>query len=89
MGSFAVPLRKGNCLCPGRTDRIAALQLIEQKLFGVRRPGRWLDQHRAMIVVSLYHSEQVVGGILLVGQDETAHPLPVRRAMVEPAADVG
>jgi hypothetical protein len=58
---------------PRRADRVAAVQLVEAQLLGVgEAPVEGLE--RVVLVEALDHAEQVVGGVLLVGQDERLKP---------------
>ena len=82
-------IRTPDALGAGGANPVAGIKHPEKQLLAVRLPSLRLNQARAVVVESLRHGEQIVGRILLVGQDECLSPPIVAGLPVEPPLDQG
>lgn len=70
----------------GGRQLVAAVELVEDQLFRVRRAGGWRE--RVVPVIALDHLEQIVRRLLLVRDDEGGPTEVDRRDTVKARADV-
>ncbi len=72
-----------------RANGISAVQPVELQLTRIASSRRGFDRRGTVIMEALDHAEQIVGGVLFVGQDEGVRPPQVRHLPIETRLDVG
>lgn len=74
---------------PSGTDFVATVYPREVEFVRIRRPSGRLHRCRAVIVESISHAKQILGGLFFMGQDERLVPTVMRDLVICPTLDVG